>query len=195
MSPFTSGLGDFSESNTGEYTGCVPLVLGGYLPLCGRGYALFCTRLCTSAGLQPSPHIPSASDTLDRSKILGDFSESNTGEYSGCEPLVLGVCLPLCGHGPTPISCPSAHFSCQVATKSSHHQPTVLSDRSQILGDFSESNNGEYTGRVPLLLGGCLPLCGHGPAPVSYLSAHLCRVGAKSLHPISLRYSQTDPKY
>ena len=74
------------------------------------------------------------------------------------------------------------------------HQPTVLSDRSQILGDFSESNTGEYTGRVPLLLGGCLPLCGHGPAPVSYISSHLCRVGAKSLHPISLRYSQTDPK-
>ena len=82
---------------------------------------MFHTHLCTSAGLQPSPHTPSASNTLRHIRnVLGDFSESNTREYTDCEPLVLGVCLPLCRHGPTPNSCPSAHFSCQVAAKSSH---------------------------------------------------------------------------
>ena len=52
----------------------------------------------------------------------------------------------------------------------------------------------EYTGCLPLVLGDYLPLCGRGYAYVSYPSVHLCRVAAKSSHPISLQYSQTHPQ-
>ena len=130
-------LGDFSEFNTREHTGCAQYVPYGRLPLCGHGLApglQASGQLCQSCRRVLKPHQPPI--VSDRSKKLGDLS-ANTKEFRHwtCaitflgRPHCVGVVLSLVTNPPARL--------CQVAAEVlTPHQPLVLSDRTQMLGDF-----------------------------------------------------------
>ena len=68
--------------------------------------------------------------------------------------MTLDVC-PLFGEAATEWAWSCSWFVSLCKTLPNHsialtpHQPLILSDRSKILGDFSEFNTREYTGYVP----------------------------------------------